>query len=264
MHRIRKAELGAAAFALVALAPSTAADEVKKGFTPSGSAAITSDYRFRGVSHSDRRAAVQGSIQVAHASGLYAGVWGSSMDADTPVNGGADAEINFYGGYNRKIDALTLGGGWHYYVYPDHDSGPYARQYANIMEGFVSAAYDFGPVTASAELDYAPKQKSLATSLEPGEPKQDNVYIQGSVSGAIPGTPIMLSGLVGHTFGPSYLTYTEDNYTNWQVTAAYTWKMLTLSVSYVDTNIPNGAVRSNGSNRDLASAGVVGAITVAF
>lgn len=254
----------AAVIALATLASSAAAEEAKKGFTVSGSAAITNDYRFRGVSHSDKRIAVQGDINLAHASGLYTGVWGSSIDSDTPVNGGADAEMMFYGGYNHKFDALKLGGGWHYYFYPDHDSGTYARQYANIFEAFVSVSYDFGPVTAGAEVDYSPKQKSLASGLEPGETKQDNVYIQGSLSGTIPGTPITLSGLVGHTFGPSYLTYTVQDYTNWQLTAAYTWKMLTFSVSYVDTNIPNGAVRAAGSGRDLANAGVVGALTVAF
>ena len=42
--------------------------------TVNGTAAIVSDYRFRGISQSNKRFAVQGSITVAHESGVYGGV----------------------------------------------------------------------------------------------------------------------------------------------------------------------------------------------
>jgi uncharacterized protein (TIGR02001 family) len=259
--------LTACALAAAATASPACASEAPAGasdFTVSGSATVTSDYRFRGVSHSDRRLAVQGNIGIAHSSGLYAGLWGSSIDSDTPVNGGADEEMNFYGGYSHKFDALTLGTGWHYFFYPDHNSGHYPREHANILEGFVNAAYDFGPVTANAEVDYSPKQKSLASGLKPDEAKQDNFYVQAGLAGKIPGTPVSLSGHVGHGFGPSYLTYTEKNYTDWELKAAYSWKMLTFSASYIDTSFDNGTVRSAGSGHDLAKAGAIFAVTAAF
>lgn len=264
MPLTRQFALATAALAAATFASPALAENFDKDFTVSGSATVTSDYRFRGVSHSDRRLAVQGDINLAHSSGLYVGIWGSSIDSDTPVNGGADEEMNFYGGYAHKFDALTVGGGWHYFFYPDHNSGHFPRRHANILEGFLSAAYDFGPVTATAEVDYSPKEKSLASGLRPDESKQDNLYVQGGLSGAIPGTPITLSGHAGHGFGPSYLTYTEKNYTDWSLTAAYTWKRLTFSASYIDTNYKNGTVRSAGSGHDLAKAGGIVALSYAF
>lgn len=47
--------------------------------TVSGSATIVSDYRFRGVSQSDKDLAVQAGITVTHESGLYVGAWGSNL-----------------------------------------------------------------------------------------------------------------------------------------------------------------------------------------
>ncbi|CAN5770371.1 hypothetical protein BH11PSE6_BH11PSE6_09190 [soil metagenome] len=47
--------------------------------TVSGSVGLVTDYRFRGVSQSDKEMAVQGGITVAHESGFYAGVWGSNL-----------------------------------------------------------------------------------------------------------------------------------------------------------------------------------------
>jgi hypothetical protein len=80
----------------------------------------------------------------------------------------------------------------------------------------------------------------------------------------VPGTPITVAGHIGHTFGPSYLTYTEDNYTDWSLTAAYTWKRLTFTAGYLDTSLKNGDVRSLGTGHDLAKAGAFGSISVAF
>jgi uncharacterized protein (TIGR02001 family) len=257
--------LPATAIAAATLASPALAYDIGNDFTVNGSATVTSDYRFRGVSHSDRRLAVQGDISLAHKSGFYVGVWGSSIDSDTPVNGGADAEMNFYGGYNHKFNsAFSLGAGWHYFFYPDHNSGHFPRRHANIPEGFINASYDFGPVKATAEVDYSPKMKSLASGLRPNDSKQDNLYVQAGLSGKIPGTPITLSGHVGHGFGPSYLTYTEKNYTDWELKAAYSWKMLTFSASYIDTSFKNGTVRSAGSGHDLAKAGAIFAIAAAF
>jgi hypothetical protein len=44
----------------------------------SGSAAIASDYRLRGVSQTDREMAVKGGFTVACKSGAYARIWGSN------------------------------------------------------------------------------------------------------------------------------------------------------------------------------------------
>lgn len=63
-------------------APAFAQDEAPaSAVTVSGSAAITSDYRFRGISQSDENIAVQSGITIAHDSGFYIGTWGRTWRA---------------------------------------------------------------------------------------------------------------------------------------------------------------------------------------
>src|SRR3546814_18863089 len=74
--------LGSLAIALAAT-PATAQDD-NSGITITGSAAVVSDYRIRGVSQTGEEAAIQGSIGISHESGLYAGVWGPGVDFGEP------------------------------------------------------------------------------------------------------------------------------------------------------------------------------------
>lgn len=73
------------ALPVAAHAQSTVQDKVPAETAPppsitiSGSAAIASDYRFRGVSQSDQEMTVQGGITIAHESGFYVGTWASNL-----------------------------------------------------------------------------------------------------------------------------------------------------------------------------------------
>ena len=58
-------------------------DEFVEGFQISGNVALTSDYRFRGISQSDEDFAVQGGFDAEFGPGFYVGIWGSSVDFDT-------------------------------------------------------------------------------------------------------------------------------------------------------------------------------------
>ena len=126
--------------------------ETPKVVTVSGGATLVSDYRFRGISQTDKRSAVQGTFTVVHESGLYGTVWGSSID--DYVYNGSDQEIDFVVGYRKAFGGTTIDGGILYYYYPgsrDIDS--------DFFEPFVSAAHAFGPVTAKASVAYAPEQR---------------------------------------------------------------------------------------------------------
>ena len=87
-------------------APAFAQEESSSGITVSGNAAVTSDYRFRGLSFSDGDIAIQGGIDVAHESGFYIGTWGSSIE-DSPTFG--HTELDVYGGWSGEVTSgLTL------------------------------------------------------------------------------------------------------------------------------------------------------------
>ena len=224
------------------------AEEPPRAFTVSGGATLVSDYRFRGISQTNRHAAVQGTFTVAHASGLYATVWGSSID--DYVYNGSDQEIDFVAGYRRTFGGTTVDAGVLYYYYPG--SGGIN---SDFFEPFVSVAKTFGPVTAKATANYAPKQAALSV----GAGKEDNLYLAGDLSAAVPNTPVTLAAHLGHSFGPSYLTI-GDEYTDWSIGGSFAWKKLSFGLSYVDTD---GAFITP-SGRNASKAGLVASVGASF
>ncbi len=78
---------------------------------------MTSDYLFRGLSQTDNKPALQGGFDYEHASGFYAGVWGSNVswvgDADSSL------EIDGYFGYTNELsNGLGYDVGFIHYDYP--------------------------------------------------------------------------------------------------------------------------------------------------
>jgi uncharacterized protein (TIGR02001 family) len=209
---------------------------------------LVSDYRFRGISQTDLDPAVQGTFTINHKSGFYATWWGSSID-DYIANG-AQAENDLIVGYQKSYGKTTFNGGVLYYWYPgNHGATP------NFFEPFFSVAEAFGPITAKATVNYAPKQKALSI----GNGSEDNVYLAGDLSYAIPKTPLSLTAHLGHTWGPSYLSIGKE-YTDWNIGAAFTHGPLSVGVQYVDTN--KASYSPFGHN--ISGSGVVGSIGVAF
>ncbi|MEO6716448.1 MAG: TorF family putative porin [Novosphingobium sp.] len=196
--------------------------------TITGSAAIVSQYRFRGLAQSDNKPAVQAAITLKHESGFYISTWGSSTAGDTtafassPIQPGG-TEIDVYGGYSHGFGAVTVDVGGYGYLYPNATINNYYEIYGSL-------ATTMGPVTAKAGVNYAPGQnyfKDYAVT-------NHNLYVFGELSGGVPGVPITLHGHVGYTDGG--LRYIK-NYVDYTVGASYTWKMLTLDASLVGTNI---------------------------
>lgn len=246
LRRVISLSIGALS-AAIAVAPARA-QEAESPITISGGATLVSDYRFRGISQTDKRFAVQGTFTVAHASGLYGTVWGSSID--DYVYNGADQEIDFIIGYRRTFGGTTVDAGVLYYYYPG--SGGID---SDFVEPFVSVAHAFGPVTGKISAAYAPEQRALSI----GAGSEDNLYLAGDLSAAVPNTPLSLTAHVGHSFGPSYLTI-GDEYTDWSLGASLAWKNLSFGLSYVDTD--DDFITPRG--RNASKAGVVASVGVAF
>lgn len=234
--------------ALVAAAPAVAAD-LGQGFSVTGGATLVSDYRFRGISQTDLHPAVQGTFSLNHKSGFYATWWGSSID-DYIANG-AQAENDLIVGYQKSINkTTTINGGVLYYWYPGNHGAT-----TDFAEPFFSVAEAFGPLTAKATVNYAPKQKALSV----GNGSEDNLYLAGDLAYAIPKSPLSLTAHLGHTWGPSYLSIGKE-YTDWNIGAAFTKGPLSVGVQYVDTN--KASYSPHGHN--ISGSGVVGSIGVAF
>lgn len=108
----------------------------------SGNVALTTDYRFRGISQTNRDPAIQGGLDYAHESGLYIGTWASNVSF---TEGGT--EIDAYAGWGTDLNEnLALDLGVLYYAYPSDSDADYVELYASL--GF------FG---ATVGLNYSPE-----------------------------------------------------------------------------------------------------------
>lgn len=77
---------------------------------------LVSDYRFRGIDQTWGQPALQGGVDYAHTSGIYAGIWGSNVSSNSYAGG--NLELDYYAGYNGKINddfGFTVGGYGYYY-----------------------------------------------------------------------------------------------------------------------------------------------------
>jgi uncharacterized protein (TIGR02001 family) len=268
-------------------AQSTANDKAEvaqtSAITVSGSAAIASDYRFRGVSQSDRQMAVQGGITIAHESGLYAGTWASNL-AGWGTFGGANMELDLIGGYKVKLaDNATIDVGLTWYMYPGGaDKTDFAEPYAKLTG-------TAGPATLTAGVAYAPKQQAIGEWYDSGAAaaagvydhpgaKDDNVYLWGDGALALTGTPLTAKAHIGHSWGQSGLgpnataVSPTGRYWDWSVGADATWQNLTFNVSYVGTDISNRDAaylrpsfsKGQDGTGNIAGSTVLASLTAAF
>jgi uncharacterized protein (TIGR02001 family) len=249
---------GLALATALAATPAMAQEEAAPAVTINGSATVVSDYRFRGISQTNKRFAVQGSLTVSHESGLYATVWGSSID--DYVAAGSDQEIDLIVGFAKTFGGTKVDFGVLYYYYPGSGGAN-----SDFFEPYLALSHTFGSITGKVSAAYAPKQAAIGLTFPAPPPpgatvfvKEDNLYLAGDFSAAIPDTGIGLTAHIGHSFGPSYLTIGNE-YTDWSLGATYTVKALTFGISYVDTN-----KNAFNGTRNISKAGVVGTVGVAF
>lgn len=218
--------------------------------TITGSAGIVSQYRFRGISLSGESPAVQGTINLNHASGPYAGFSASSTDSFGEL-GGSNVELDLYAGYKKEVSpGITLDAGLLYYAYPGSEGGDF-----EFFEPYANISGAIGPITAKAGVAYAWDQHALTGN--------SNVYAFADFSSAIPDMPVTLKGHVGYSKGDTPLTPGGD-YVDWLLGADFTLRELTLGVAYVDTNLSGAEAALGGATRDIVDSALVFSLGAAF
>ena len=233
---------GLAAFAamLFAAAPASAQDGQGAGggagaFDITATVTIVSDYRFRGISSSDRDPALQGSVDVA-IGGFYVGAWASSIARSADTN----AELDLYAGYAGAAGPVEYEVGALAYLYPGGDGT------GNVYEGTASLAYTLGPATARLRANYAPDQENLAG---------DNFYLSAEARVGIPATPVTVFAQAGRERGSFY-----GRKWDWSLGAEVIRGPFTAGVAYVDTNL-DGVTSGLGRN---VRAGIVASASFEF
>lgn len=235
---LKLAAVSVAMSALAVSAPAFAQEEAAEAEGPltlTGGVAVVSDYRFRGVSLSDKDFAVQPYLTLTHESGIYGGVWASNV----AENSGDDLEIDLYAGFAGG-DAVTYDIGATYYVYPGVSS-------FNYVEFTGKLGTTVGPATIGGQVSYVPSQDNTGNS--------DNIYVASNLAIGIPNTPVTLTGSVGLEDGAFSVSGSKLDWSLGATAAVYGF---TLGVAYVDTDR-----RSTFAFKD-SSAGVVFSVSYGF
>jgi uncharacterized protein (TIGR02001 family) len=219
-------------------------------FTISGGVTLASQYRFRGISLSDEQVALQGTLNISHSSGFYAGLWGSSLDGFGEL-GGSNLELDLYAGWRHQVaHGVTVDAGLLYYAYPGSKGGDF-----EFFEPYANVTVTRGPVTGKAGIAFAPSQDALTNN--------SNTYVYGEVSLAIPHSPVTLTSHLGNSHGDTPLTPSGD-YVDWSLGANVAWRNLTVGVAYVDTNLSATEAAAGGATRDIVDGAVVATLGASF
>ena len=219
--------------------------------TFSGTAAFVTDYRFRGVSLSDRDIAGQASIVATSKYGLFASIWGSTIDPigayvdkSGDFHNGSEQELDLTAGYTKTFGAITPTVGALYYVYPGGRGVSY-------IEPFATVAGAIGPVGLTLGVNYVPSQKHTGDN--------DNLYLWVLGTYGIGKSPFTLKASVGREKG-AFDYRAGGSKIDYMVGVDAKYKFLTLGVQYIGNNLDNNdfALRHNRKN------GVVASLTASF
>jgi uncharacterized protein (TIGR02001 family) len=180
MKTLHKKAISAAAVALLSgLACSSvfaeeAAAEAPEASPVTANVTVVNDYRYRGISQSNFKPAIQGGFDYAHESGFYIGNWNSSISwiSDSYAPGGsnysyntsgksvsAPIEMDFYAGFKKELigEGFASDIGFLQYYYPTsgipNTYGSTANP--NTSEFYVAQNFTFGPLTGFAKVSYA-------------------------------------------------------------------------------------------------------------
>jgi uncharacterized protein (TIGR02001 family) len=236
---IKACVMGAALATALAL-PAQAQD---KKLTLSGTAALTTDYIFRGVSNSDENPAVQASFDAAYGI-FYAGIWGSNTDF------GDGIEIDYYVGITPTWGNITFDIAGLYYTFPGFNSIDY-------FELKTGASWTGGKWTLSVANYWSPDNFGLGV---------DSNATEGGVEYAFSGKLFnffspSISGLIGYQ---SYEAIVPD-YTYWNAGLTLGFmERWSADIRYWDTSYSDAECVINSGGSSNCDARVVGTIKATF
>lgn len=201
-----------------------------ENFSTSANVSLVSEYSFRGIAQSDEGPAIQGGFDIAHTSGLYAGVWGSNVD----FNDGDEAsvEIDLYAGYSNAYNDINYDLGVIYYSYPGADD---SLNY-DFWELSAAIGYDFGHFASSASINYSPDYFG-----ESG----DSYYYAAAVDVPLP-YDLGLSAHVGYQDIDDEAAFGVPDYTDWSLGLGYSYEGFDFAVQYVDTDLDEPSECADG------------------
>jgi uncharacterized protein (TIGR02001 family) len=223
-------------------------------YTLSFNAGVVTDYRYRGISQTRLKPAVQGGLDFAHKSGFYLGAWASTIKwiEDSGATDGK-VELDLYGGYKGELaKGLAYDVGVLRYEYVGNKlSSSTLASYANANTTEVYGALTAGVFTA--------KYSRSLTNLFGNINSKGSQYLDVSATFDL-GDGWTLTPHVGRQLVKNSPTY---HYTDYSLTVAKDLgKGLTASLMAVDTNAQVTPYTWGG--KYVGKSGVVAGVKYSF
>lgn len=210
----------------------------------------TTDYRFRGISQSSFKPAVQGGIDFSHKSGAYAGVWGSNVNWVKDFAGATEGslEVDLYGGYKGELmKGLGFDVGLIGYLYPSNN----AKTNANTTEIYTALTY--GLVTA--------KFSHSLSNFVANANSSGSQYIEIAATFDV-GNGFSLAPHIGRQIIPNQTS--SGDYTDFSLTVSKDFgNGIAASLALVTTDAKDGFYKA-GSVDNLGKNGLVAGLKYSF
>ncbi|MGE8407331.1 MAG: TorF family putative porin [Pseudomonas sp.] len=220
--------------------------ELSKDFSLALNAGIYSDYKSRGVSQTQGDPAIQGSATLSHSSGLYAGVWSSSVDLG--LGSATRQEIDYYAGWFwQATDDISLDLAYYDYEYPKQSGLNYSETYARLT---AYGAYVGGYYSD----DLYGNQSSLYSFVGYGMTLPLDIGLDVRY-GRVDFKDRLIADANGHS---------RDSYNEWQVMVKKEVFSLDWSLSYVDSDLSRSECSNYSGFRDTCSASLVAGVSKSF
>ncbi|NDB09825.1 MAG: hypothetical protein EBX98_06170 [Burkholderiaceae bacterium] len=267
--------------AMAQSAPAPAPEPEKSPIT--ANVTVVNDYRYRGISQSNFKPAIQGGFDYAHESGFYIGNWNSSISWISDGYGTSPAvsapiEMDFYAGFKKELigEGFASDIGVLQYYYPNSNlprnscsTASYTNNLRqscgaspNTTEAYIAQNFTFGPVTGFVKFSYA------LTNIFGIYDSNGSYYPDLTVNYDTGVFGLTFNGHVGYQYVANNRSNYNYSYTDWKLGLTKDFGGgLSANVSYVGTNA--GSVRGNPlyyspTNKNLGKAGGLISLTKTF
>lgn len=243
----------AAAMLLTAMSQQIALAADSAPTSLSFNAAVTSDYRYRGMSQTRLQPALQGGADlVDNASQWYAGAWASTITWTGDAGGGGHVELDLYGGKRGQLTSdIGYDAGVLSYVYPGNGLAHVAG-FANANTTELYGQLSMG----AASIKYSQALTNLFGFVD----SHRSGYLDLAFNPAL-GNGVVLNLHLGHQ---NVANNSQASYSDWKVGLTGDIGPVTAALAAIGTDAGKAAYASPANGKFLGKTALVLTISKTF